>query len=164
MARLFVAAMPPPEVVEQICRLDRGDDGVRWVPEHQWHVTLRFLRDARTDLAIEALARLDASAAEATVGPAVSTLGRDVLCLPIAGLDELAAAVADALLAVAGPPDRDFRGHLTLGRPRSAGASIALLGSSFSATFPVDRVLLVRSRPGDGPPHHEVIGGRDLAG
>lgn len=146
MARLFVAVWPPPSVVEavahQVPRPPRP--GLRWVPPENWHVTLRFLGRADPDEAARALDRLVAGPAEAVVGPAVTTLGRAVVCLPVAGLDRLAAAVVTATAGVGQPPeDRRFTGHLTLARRK--GRAAVPTGTPFSARFEVDEVALVAS-------------------
>lgn len=146
MARLFVAVWPPPPVVEavalQVPRPPRS--GLRWVPPHNWHVTLRFLGRADPDQAAQAVDQLRAEATEAVVGPAVTTLGRSIVCLPVAGLDRLAAAVVRATAAVGEPPDdRRFNGHLTLARRK--GRVAAPLGVPFEARFAVHEVALVAS-------------------
>jgi 2'-5' RNA ligase len=129
---------------------------VRWVPPEQWHLTLRFLGEADEDVAARALEALRATPATAVLGPRVSRLGRDVVCLPVAGLDALAAAVADATAAVGEPPDRRFSGHLTLARLRRR-AACGVTGTAFRATFPVDHVALVRSTLDAGGARHEVV-------
>jgi RNA 2',3'-cyclic 3'-phosphodiesterase len=159
MPRLFVAAWPPPEVVEvierQVPRPPRP--GVRWVPPENWHVTLRFLGRADPEEAASALGSLVAEPAMAEVGPAVAALGRSVVCLPVAGLDALAAAVRTATAGVGEPADpRPFTGHLTLARGRG-GRGLPSLGVPAEASFAVGEVLLVRSetRP-DGAVYHPV--------
>ena len=143
MSRLFVAAALPDDVrAELAARLPRPvEAGVRWVPEHQWHVTLRFLGEADEDAAIEALGHLDGRAATAVLGPTVSRLGRDVVCLPVVGLDDLAAAVSSATAEVGEPPGRPFVGHLTLARLRHR-AACGVTGTPFSLHHPVDEVVL----------------------
>ena len=118
--RAFVAIYPPPEVVEFLSRLDRRASGVRWVPAHQWHVTLRFLGD-RVDVE-----RVDQRLRKGLlhgpvvlrIGPAVGDFAGEILQVPVAGLDSLAAAVDAALAPLVGPRRRPFVGHLTLGRSR----------------------------------------------
>lgn len=147
MARLFVAVWPPPSVVEDLDRrLARPPrPGLRWVPPQNWHVTLRFLGRCDPDQALAALDAVDATATEAVIGPAVTTLGRGVLCLPVAGLDALADAVRAATASVGQPPDpRPFTGHLTLARMRGRGASTGT-GARFTARFAVGEVVLVES-------------------
>ena len=156
MARLFVAARPPQAVLDQLAALPRpAEPGVRWVPPEQWHVTLRFLGEADPDQAAAALAGLRSPEATAELGPVVSRLGRSVVCVPVAGLDELAAAVTAATAGMGGPPEaRRFRGHLTLARLRHR-AACGVTGTRISARFVVTQVELVRSVTGpSGAVHH----------
>jgi len=165
VARLFVAVQPPDEVLDRIESLPRADaPGVRWTRRGHWHVTVRFLGDAEIAEAVAAVAVLDAPIAEARVGPAVSRLGRNVVCLPVAGLDGLARAVATATAAVGEPPDpRPFAGHLTLARLRHR-AACGLAGTRFEATFPVASVDLVESTLTAEGPVYRVITERALRG
>ena len=163
MPRLFVAVCPPADVLAGIGALDRREEpGVRWVPPGQWHVTVRFLGEAPLDDAVAALdgarpALLTVGAVDAVVGPQVARLGRHVLCLPVAGLDGVAAAVAQATAAVGQPPDpRPFRGHLTLARLQQR-AACGLAGQRFHARFPVSEVVLVRSVLGRDGARHEPV-------
>jgi len=127
--RLFVAVWPSPAAVATLATaLERpAVEGLRWTTPDQWHVTLRFLGAADPTPVAEALAPVaegagtpgggTRSAVVAVAGPAVGHFGRQVLHLPVAGLDDLAAAVAAATTAW-GPGDHPFRGHLTLARAR----------------------------------------------
>jgi RNA 2',3'-cyclic 3'-phosphodiesterase len=155
--RLFVAATLPDEVLDALEALPRADEaGVRWTRREHWHVTLRFFGEAGLDEATAALQRLVAAPVEATMGPAVSRLGRNVICVPVAGLDDVAAAVTEATAGVGEPPDpRPFNGHVTLARLRKRG-SCRLAGEPFRARFPVDEVHLVRSRLTDSGPEHST--------
>jgi len=159
MSRLFVAVELPDDVRHGLdAALPRpAAPGVRWVPPHQWHVTLRFLGEADEEQATEALSSLRAEPATAVLGPRVSRLGRDVVCLPVAGLDELAGRVRATTTGVGEPPGRPFVGHLTLARLRHR-AACGLAGTAVDATFPVDEVVLVRStlHP-DGARHERVV-------
>jgi RNA 2',3'-cyclic 3'-phosphodiesterase len=172
--RLFVAAVPPPGVLDAIAALARpAVDGVRWTTRPQWHVTLVFVgeRDDPAPLA----AALDAAPlapAEAVVGPEVAALFPGVVGLSVAGLDDLAAGVAGALAVAGVPPDpRPFHGHLTLaridrrrgrGRGRGRGGARGLTGEPLAARFPVDEVHVVRSHLGSGGPRYEDVHVRNL--
>jgi 2'-5' RNA ligase len=118
--RLFVAVRPPEDVLAALAGLARPEHpGLRWSTRDQWHVTLRFLGDVDDpDPVAAALVAAPLAPTEAVVGPEVVALNPRVLCVPVAGLDDLAAAVAAAdLPGVRRPPeDRPFRGHLTLAR------------------------------------------------
>ncbi len=161
--RLFLAAAPPPAVV---ARLDAGLDAsglraspsIRWSPSEQWHVTLRFWPDAALDAVLDALAALDSPPVTASLGNRLELLGGSALVVPVAGLDRLAAAVAE----VTGPAEerRRFRGHLTLGRLRR-GASCPPLEdpsvSSFGGSFEVTDLQLVASTlTADGAIHERL--------
>jgi 2'-5' RNA ligase len=146
--RLFVAVWPPPEVVERLGELRRGErPGVRWTTADQWHVTLRFLGEVDDPApVIDALARAPLAPAEARLGPASKPLGRHAVAVPVAGLDDLARGIVVATAAFGTPPpDRDYHGHITLARLRH-GNPRAVAGEPIEARWAVEDVLLVRSR------------------
>jgi 2'-5' RNA ligase len=163
--RLFVAVVPPDDVLDAVAALDRPPHaGVRWTTRDQWHVTLRFLGDVPDPAPVAAaldsapLPPATGPAPTATVGPEVTTLGRQVLCLPVAGLDDLAATVIAATAGHGRPPeDRPFRAHLTLARARRASLR-PLAGAPLAARFPVAAIRLVRSHLGGraGPRYEDV--------
>src|SRR5438270_5048426 len=121
--RLFVAVRPPPDVVDDLAALSRPDaPPTRWTTPDQWHVTLRFFGNVVDPSPVtDALAAAvhDVAPLRVAMGPRARVLSRQIVYLPIAGLDELAATV---IAATAGfgepPPERRFRGHLTLGRAK----------------------------------------------
>jgi 2'-5' RNA ligase len=158
VSRLFVAA-PTPDVVraDLAARLSRtAEPGVRWVPEEQWHVTLRFLGEADEDDAVQALSEVRAPVASVTLGPVVSRIGRDVVCLPAAGLDDLARVVRTVTTHIGEPPGRPFVGHLTLARLRNR-AACGITGTSVVLTYPVTEIVLVRSTLGPRGAMHETL-------
>jgi RNA 2',3'-cyclic 3'-phosphodiesterase len=149
--RLFVAVWPPADVLDALAALPRvSREGVRWTTRDQWHATLRFLGNVDDDGVGElssALAHAVGSVprTEAVMGPAVEALGRAVVCVPIAGLDGVAAAAIEGTASFGQPPEaRPFKGHLTLARVRR-GSPRALCGAPISERWPVDEVHLVRS-------------------
>lgn len=148
MARLFLAVWPPADVLERLAAIPRPvQPGVRWVPSENLHLTLRFLGEADPEAVEAALAERQLPAAEVTLGPVVSRLGRNVVVIPASGLDELATVVGDATAAIGRPPDpRPFAGHLTLARLKQRSAC-GSAGTPFRATFPVNEVALVESTP-----------------
>lgn len=159
MPRLFVAVVPPDEVLDVIAALPRPEaPGVRWTGRDQWHVTLRFLGEADVDDAVRALDGATWARCRAELGPAVRRLGRNVLCVPAAGLDDLAGAVVEATAAVGRPPEkRPFRGHLTLARCRAKPPRDAV-GRPVAAEFPVDAVHLIQSHlGGPHPARYELL-------
>ena len=146
MSRLFIAGWPPPSVADLLAELPREDaPGLRWTTPDQWHITLRYLGTVDEPAARRAFDAIVVGAAEAELGPAVDRLDSDVVMVPVAGLDDLAAAVLDASADIGPAPHPEgFRGHLTLARRKGGGATSAD-GSAMAARFAVDEIALVRS-------------------
>jgi RNA 2',3'-cyclic 3'-phosphodiesterase len=163
-ARLFVAVVPPAAVLDAIADLPRPDaPGVRYTTRDQWHVTLRFLGSAEIDAAVAALGSVRAATAEVRLGPTVGRLGRDVVVVPAAGLDAVAAAVVDATADVGRPPEgRAFRGHLTVARLKTGGRA-AIVGAAIDRSFVAKEIHLVRSHLGRGGARYEIVHTRALA-
>jgi 2'-5' RNA ligase len=159
--RLFVAVWPPADVVEGLAELSRPSrSGVRWTIADQWHVTLRFFGSVDDpEDGKRALAQLASPGATvATAGPAVERLGPSILCLPVAGLDELATRVVAATASVGTPPDdRPFRGHITLARAKRGVNLRPFSGVAFHAAWPVDEVTLVASDTRPDRAHYTVL-------
>ena len=158
MARLFVAVWPSPDALGHLEELSRREQpGVRWVPPHQWHVTLRFLGESDADEVRSALAGAVLPATVARLGGTVRRLGKEAIVVPVDGLQHVAAAVREATADVGRPPDaRPFSGHLTLGRLRR-GATCDLLGAPIAAAFPVTEVTLVRSTLGRRGAVYDIV-------
>lgn len=170
--RLFVGLWPPPDVVERLAELARpADRRLRWTTADQWHVTVSFLGEVPED-AVEDVAQLVLGAAsvvgkaEVEVGPATVRLGAGVLCLPVAGLEPLAAAVSGLLegsplrsVVGARPEGRPFRGHLTLARARGRSrVPGALTGIPFEARWVPEELSLISSTPAsDGGSRYETV-------
>ncbi|WP_250283090.1 RNA 2',3'-cyclic phosphodiesterase [Frankia sp. CiP1_Cm_nod2] len=134
MARMFVALLPPRDVlrplVSAVERLRAGRPGpavgLRWAPPESWHITLAFLGEVpagvRPALARE-LARVAAEHPPAAV--VISGGGRFGSRVLFAAVDErplapLARAVAQAARQAGadGLDPREWRGHLTLATHR----------------------------------------------
>lgn len=170
--RLFVALWPPPEVANRVAALSRpAHPGLRWTVAEQWHVTLRFLGEvADTSVpALEgALAAVASSSAPrvAALGPETRRLGRAVLVVPVAGVADLADAVAEATGDVGKAPDpRRFDGHVTVARARGRGAiPAALAGQPVTGAWPVGELVLVRSHLGRGGARYEPLRSYRLGG
>jgi RNA 2',3'-cyclic 3'-phosphodiesterase len=150
-ARLFVAVVPPAAVLDRVASLPRPEvEGLRWTSRDQWHVTLRFLgRVTDVDAVTAALQPVSLVRCEARLGPEVGRFGRRVLHVPVAGLDDLAAAVVATTSALGEPPeDRPFAAHITLARARARrGIDLrALTGEPVAGEWPVDDVCLIESR------------------
>jgi 2'-5' RNA ligase len=179
-ARLFVAVWPTREVARILEAMERPHvRGVRWTAPPQWHVTLAFLGDvaepgiAPLGAALVGVAARAAALPEARLGPATVCYGRNVLGVPVAGLDELAEAVRGGVgpglspvgtasappadpaaggaptqrAGTAAPsPEHPFRGHLTLARGKGGRpVPASLTGQPLEALWRVREVCLVRS-------------------
>jgi 2'-5' RNA ligase len=158
VTRLFVAVWPPPDVVDRLGVLPRSEQrGVRWVSPENCHVTLRFLGEAEPAAVAACLDGRRMPATTAVLGPAVRRLGRGMVVVPVAGLDELASIVGEATAGVGVAPDqRPFRGHVTVARIKS-GATCELLGTALHTEFPVTEVTLVRSTLSHHGATYEVV-------
>ncbi|MBO0693347.1 MAG: RNA 2',3'-cyclic phosphodiesterase [Acidimicrobiaceae bacterium] len=165
MARMFVAVWPPPEVIATLAELrEPGEEGLRWTPSTNWHVTLRFLGEVGDDEVPALCHALEGAVTgelpcHAALGPATVRLGRAVLIVPVAGLDPLGAAVTDATGGFGQPSeDRPFVAHLTVARGR-AGLPVPrrLAGRLVEGAWDVNEVTLVRSRLGRGGSTYEVV-------
>ena len=157
MSRLFVAVWPAADVVETLVHLSRVDrPGVRWLGPEHWHVTLRFLGEADEAVAAARLDELVAAPCSARLGAPIGRLGRTALIVPVSGLDQLAAMVAQVLVGVGKEEERPFFGHLTLARLKNVPAC-ALVEGSVQGRWDVDRVALVRSeRTAEGSRYETV--------
>ena len=162
MARLFVALWPSPDVVEQMRQLERPRiDGLRWTTEDQWHVTLQFLGEANQDAMADRLsdARWSTRPLEMRLGPEVTLLGKEIVCLPASapGLEKLARQVSE----VTGVRRTNrFKGHLTLARARNKVPKAALedlKGTPFEVQWTADNVALVRSALSPGGARYETV-------
>lgn len=162
-ARLFVAVLPPAEVLDRIAALGRPvEPGVRYTPREQWHVTMRFLGKAAVADATRAFERLVADPAEAVLGPQLARLGRNTVVIPVAGLDDLAAAVSRAMVGVGELLEgRRFTGHLTVARLKNRPAC-GIAGDPFEDRFPVSEIHLIRSELHTEGARHEIIATRPL--
>lgn len=157
--RMFLAVTPPPEVIDVISDLPtRPLRGVSFTRRNQWHVTVRFLGDCARHDALEALESLQAPAADVTIGPEVTLLGDRIVMVPVAGLDPVAAAVAEQFADVGEPSDRAFAGHLTLarlkGRPLRDPSMVSVIGAPISSTWAAESIELWKSElAADGATH-----------
>ncbi len=163
MPRLFVAVLPPEDVLDTLEGLSRPEvPGVRWTARNQWHVTLRFLGTTEVAPVVEALkseplARLPL---QADLGPAVGRFENRVLMVPVAGLDTIARRAVEATAGLGRPPEtRAFTGHLTLARVRGASRVDLrpLAGEPVEERWWVDEVCLVESRLATSGPRYDVI-------
>jgi 2'-5' RNA ligase len=159
MARLFVAIWPPDDVLDLLADMDRPkDQGVKWVPQENLHITLRFLGDADIDDVIDRLDQVLLPAATAVVGPAFDLLGERSLISPVAGVDELAAVVQQALRGLGTERERKrFLGHITVARLARRARPDRSAGRRLDATFDVTEVALVASTLHDTGAVYETV-------
>lgn len=168
---MFAAVWPPEEVRAALRGVPRPAAGrLRWVPEPQWHVTVAFFGEVADPAPLsDALAAAAASVPgplAVALGPAVERLGRHVLCVPVGGLEPLAAAVGREAAAWTRPEEgRPFQGHLTLARGKGrAPVPPAAAGSLVRAAWTVDALSLVRSDTADGGVRYREMGCHRLGG
>ena len=165
MSRLFVAVWPPASVIDALRAWPRPERaGLRWTTEDQWHLTLRFAGDVDAvgqGALHHALAAVATSAGpvDVTAGPAPRALGRTVWVLPVKGLESLAGTIGDATGHVGQPPpDRPFRGHLTLARARRPASLEGLDPTPLTDAWTVREITLVRSQLRAEGARYDVIG------
>ena len=160
MTRLFVAIWPPDDVLERFADLERPKDpGVKWVPQENLHITLRFLGDADVDEVTDRLDQVLLPAATAVLGPAFDLLGERSLITPVAGVDDLAAVVQAAVRGLGTERERRrFQGHVTVARLARHARPQRSAGRHFEAAFDVDEVALVASTLRDTGAVYETVG------
>ena len=162
--RLFVGVWPDPDAQAALSTVvpNASVSALRWVAPWNWHVTLAFLgsldEDTSQDIA-RALRSVgsETSPATAVLGPQTRILGRGVLCVPVDGLVELAAAVRTVTDPLVAPEHRESRfvGHLTLARaPRRGSVPRWVAGASVSAAWVVREIRLVSSMSGSTGSHY----------
>jgi 2'-5' RNA ligase len=157
---------------------------LRWVPAAQRHLTLRFFDDLPEDHVEDVRGAAGAAAAGLSCfGLELEGLG----CFPPQGpakvvwvgcgagreaLVVLAEAVSRELKSRGFPGEtRPFSPHLTLARARNRRGSPAIAAAvrrgavvaGALGRVRVDRLLLIRSTLGSGPPRHDILGTFPLA-
>ena len=183
MTRMFVAVVPPPEVVEHLddfLAVRRDAAAFRWASPDQWHLTLAFsaeVPDRSLDDLDDRLTRaahrrrpFDLRVAGGGAFPhadraRVLYARLTTYDVAAAELDRLAAGCRAALSrAGARVEGQRFRPHLTLGRlghPDNVTSWVRLLDAYEGPAWHVDEISLVASHLGEGPrrrPRHEVVG------
>jgi RNA 2',3'-cyclic 3'-phosphodiesterase len=170
--RLFVAIVPPVEVVEHLAefaepRRSYPDEDLRWAAEENWHITLAFLGDVpdyKTDDLAEGFERvagrqkpIDLQLAGAGAFPSVAdarvlwTGVRD----EAGALPHLASTTRGAANKAGVQVDgRKFTPHVTLarlGRPLDVVRWVRIFDEYEGPRWTADRIELVSSRLGQGP-------------
>ncbi|WP_246003694.1 RNA 2',3'-cyclic phosphodiesterase [Nocardioides aurantiacus] len=181
---MFVAVLPPPEVLEHLeeflaPRQEARVEGRpwRWTPVAQWHVTLAFMEDV-PDRALDTLVERLAVAASRRRPVQARLAGGGAFPDPsrakllFAGIEtdpvELERMATGARHAAAGAgvevDGQRFRPHLTVARiARAVEATrwLRVLDTYAGPTWTVEEVVLVASHLGEGPggrARHEVVG------
>jgi 2'-5' RNA ligase len=159
MTRLFVALWPPEDVVELLDDVERPrDQGVKWVPIENLHITLRFLGDADVAEVSDRLDHVLLPAATAVLGPAFDLLGERSLITPVSGVDDLAAVVQQAVRGLGTQRERKrFQGHITVARLARHAKPVRSAGRPFEASFEVTEVALVASTLTDTGAVYETV-------
>ncbi|HEY0475099.1 MAG TPA: RNA 2',3'-cyclic phosphodiesterase [Kribbella sp.] len=186
--RLFVAVVPPVEVVEHLSefvepRRAHPDEDIRWAADETWHITLAFLGEVpewKTDELGERLAaaakrqkpfelRLGGSGAFPTVADArvLWTGVRDEAeALPHLAMTTRSAA-NKAGVTVDG---RKFTPHLTLARlrqPMDVVKWVRIFDEYEGPSWTAGSIELISSRLGEGPSHgaaYDTVGEWDFPG
>ena len=159
MTRLFVAIWPPDDLLERLAEIERPKDpGVKWLPPENLHITLRFLGDADEDDVIDRLDDVLLPASTAIVGPAFDLRAERSIMLPVAGVDDLAAVVEQAVRGLGTANERRrFVGHMTMARLRRQARPERSVGRLFAAEFEVRDVALVASTLADTGSIYETV-------
>jgi 2'-5' RNA ligase len=179
MTRMFVAVIPPDEVLEDLedfVSPRRGAVPFRWTEPEQWHLTLAFSRDVPDRAYDDLVDRLTRAAArrhpvEARIvgGGAFPDVARAKILY--AGIDtdleELGRMASGARTAVSTSGNevdgQRFTPHLTLARlnrPVEATRFVQLLDAYAGPAWTVRELSLVASHLGEGPrqrARHEVV-------
>jgi 2'-5' RNA ligase len=180
--RLFVAVVPPPDVVEALAAaVGSRDESLRWVPPEQWHLTLVFCGDVEERRVPELSERLGRAAARTSPFPVrlagVGTFPNQaararVLWTGLTGDTTSLSRLAERCSAAARRTgieveDRPFRPHLTLARARRDVADAREVVSRLSAydgrPWTVSSIRLVHSMLG-ARVRHETLAEPVLSG
>jgi 2'-5' RNA ligase len=179
MTRMFVAIVPPEEVVEHLEEFlapRREAAEFRWTVPEQWHLTLAFAANVPDRSYDDLVARLERAARKRSPMPARVVGGgafpnvaraRVIYAGVETDQEELSrtATGARAALSKAGAEvdGQRFRPHLTLarmGQPVEATNWVRLLDAYSGPTWMIEEVALVESHLGEGPrrrPRHEIV-------
>lgn len=169
MHRLFVALCPAPDVRDRLVDAMEGAD-LKWQPEQQLHLTLRFIGEVERPLAndiAEALGELRSPAFDL----AVSGIGRFdhgrrgslwAGVAPKEPVKALAAKIERACQGAGLPPERRaFHPHITLARWNGGKPALdrwtELHSSLRSEAWTVEEFTLFESHLGNSGAHHEPV-------
>ena len=179
MTRMFVAVLPPDDVLDELESFvgpRRDLSPFRWTQPEQWHLTLAFAEDVPDRAYDELVSRLTDAArkrhpteARITGGGAFPHAGKAKLLYAgietdVEELSRLAEGARNAVSTSGAQVDgQRFRPHLTLARmnrPVEATKWLRLLDTFRGEPWQVEEIALVASHLGEGPRHtarHEVV-------
>jgi len=178
--RMFVAAVPPADVLEDLeefLSVRREAAAFRWALPEQWHITLTFLAEVPDRCYDDLVERLERAARKrhpmrATIAGAGAfpNVGRARVLWAGVELDDheelrrlatgCRAAASKAGIEVAG---ERFKPHITvarMGRPVEATRWVRLLEAYRGPSYQLDEISLIASHLGEGPrkrPRYEVM-------
>lgn len=179
--RLFVAAVPPPVVLDHLADAVRPvtDDVLRWTDVAAWHITLAFYGEVEETKLAEVSARVGRAARRrppATIRlTGAGRFGAGVLWVGVVGDVALLRRCAQSMTAVgrrigAEPDHARFRPHVTLARSRGPvdlRPYVEGLASYTGPEWSVAEVTLLRSHLGTEAgvgPRYEALGRFPLTG
>lgn len=167
MPRLFTGIKIPPEIGAQLCRLQFGLEGARWIDAENFHITLRFVGDIDETTADDFAERLDEISARPfslslrSLGAFGNKNPRMVWAgvAPEPALDALHKAHEQAAQRAGLKPEgRKFTPHVTIARLRHGRAAdvaryLSLNGDFSTPAFNVEAFSLFSARGsrGGGP-------------
>jgi RNA 2',3'-cyclic 3'-phosphodiesterase len=184
--RLFVALVPPPDVLEDLGRVADGlraaagpeQNALRWTTVEQWHLTLAFLGEVDDQRLPELDRRLRRAASRSEEALALrlakgggfgSARAARVLWVGLSGDVQPLRRLADGVGAAArrsgiDVETRRFRPHVTIARLKQPGdvrPLVERLATYSGPEWQADRIQLIRSYRGQGEghrPRYETIG------
>lgn len=178
MHRLFVALRPPPAIRQQLLDLMGGVPGARWQADDQLHITLRYIGEVTTPVAVDvaaALGGVHAAPLALRLNGAGSFDKHDrpnAIWAGVAPHDAITALhkkIDHALIRIGLPSEaRAYLPHITLARlSRSAGPVNGFLtdyAALTSAPFEIGHMLLFESHLGSEGSSYDAIGRWALSG
>lgn len=186
--RLFVAVVPPTEVVEDLSkfvepRREHPDDDIRWAADEHWHLTLAFLGDVPDWKTEELEERLERAAArqkpfELQLSGAGAFPGVPDARVLYAGVRDDSASLKHLSTTTRAAANRTgvevegrkFTPHLTLARLRrqmDVTKWVRIFENYRSPAWTAGSLQLIESRLGEGPGHsaaYVTVGEWDFLG
>ena len=181
--RLFVAVDVPRDIraglVTRLEPLRASHPELRWVPEENWHITIKFLgavsprlvEGVRRSVATVAASEAAFSSRATGAGAFPSARRARVLWIGLGDAEGRFASLARALdLSLAGvvkPEERAFTAHLTVARAKASvelAEDVTAIEDIRSSAFAVERIVLYRSHLRRPAPVYEAVESHPLSG